>query len=310
MCRTPPPPRASTTISTPPRRCRRRPRLQPPPRRHQHVGLRCDHRHGGEARRHHRLHHLRRQGGAHTFEIDFLKSSTANQWNAEIARRRPAMWRRDQRPSRHGHRGLQSRRHLGYRQHHLADQPRHRRLHRWGGGSLGWRLRGARSNGGDEHLDEPASVTQYDSASTTTGNTADGGPAGTLTGVTIAKDGTVSAAFSNGATRTVAKVALATFVNPDGLQAISRRPVSSIGGQWDLHFEDRGTGGSGRHLGRQPRSRPPSICLRSLRGSSSPSAPMPLHRRSSPLPMKCCRRSSIQSSNLPSNNSDYLQLVN
>jgi len=60
-------------------------------------------------------------------------------------------------------------------------------------------------------------LTQFDSASTLNGTSPDGSPFGSITGVTVAKDGTVTAQFSNGLTQPVYKVPIATFTNPDGL---------------------------------------------------------------------------------------------
>jgi flagellar hook protein FlgE len=47
----------------------------------------------------------------------------------------------------------------------------------------------------------------------------DGSPAGTLQGFTVSVDGTVVGIYSNGVTRPVGAVALASFTNPEGLLA-------------------------------------------------------------------------------------------
>jgi len=60
-------------------------------------------------------------------------------------------------------------------------------------------------------------LTQFDSASTLNGTSPDGSPFGSITGVTVSKDGTVTAQFSNGLTQPVYKIPVATFTNPDGL---------------------------------------------------------------------------------------------
>jgi flagellar hook protein FlgE len=64
-------------------------------------------------------------------------------------------------------------------------------------------------------------LTQYDAPSALNGQTVDGSAFGSVTGVTIAKDGTVTAQFSNGLSQNVYKIPLATFTNPDGLGQIS-----------------------------------------------------------------------------------------
>lgn len=50
-------------------------------------------------------------------------------------------------------------------------------------------------------------------------STQDGTPSGTLNGFGIGADGTITGTFSNGMTRTLGQVALATFANPEGLVA-------------------------------------------------------------------------------------------
>src|SRR5579862_1764366 len=65
------------------------------------------------------------------------------------------------------------------------------------------------------------SVTQFASASTTTGSTQDGVQAATVTGVTLQNGGSLVATFSNGTTRTLAQLALASISNPDSLISVS-----------------------------------------------------------------------------------------
>jgi len=45
----------------------------------------------------------------------------------------------------------------------------------------------------------------------------DGSPVGTLDSFSIAQDGTINGAFTNGLTRPVGQVSVATFSNPEGL---------------------------------------------------------------------------------------------
>ncbi|HWY62167.1 MAG TPA: flagellar hook protein FlgE [Rhizomicrobium sp.] len=66
-----------------------------------------------------------------------------------------------------------------------------------------------------------AGLTQYDAPSALNGQTVDGSAFGSVTGVTISTDGTVTAQFSNGLSQSVYKIPLATFTNPDGLGQIS-----------------------------------------------------------------------------------------
>jgi flagellar hook protein FlgE len=60
-------------------------------------------------------------------------------------------------------------------------------------------------------------MTQFDAASTLNGTSPNGSPFGAITGVQVAKDGTVTALFSNGLSQNVYKIPIATFTNPDGL---------------------------------------------------------------------------------------------
>lgn len=62
-------------------------------------------------------------------------------------------------------------------------------------------------------------TTQFNSESTVFSQDQDGYPSGNLTDVGVAADGTVSALYSNGETISVAKILLASFANPDGLDA-------------------------------------------------------------------------------------------
>jgi flagellar hook protein FlgE len=64
-------------------------------------------------------------------------------------------------------------------------------------------------------------LTQFDSASTLNGTSPDGSPFGSITGVTVAKDGTVTAQFSNGLSQSVYKLPIATFTNPNGLGQVN-----------------------------------------------------------------------------------------
>ena len=64
-------------------------------------------------------------------------------------------------------------------------------------------------------------LTQFDSPSTLNGTSPDGSPFGSITGVQVSKDGTVTAQFSNGLSQAVYKIPVATFTNPDGLGQMS-----------------------------------------------------------------------------------------
>ncbi|NCC77583.1 MAG: flagellar hook-basal body complex protein, partial [Clostridia bacterium] len=72
-------------------------------------------------------------------------------------------------------------------------------------------------------------TTQFDSDSTVFSQDQDGYASGEVTDVDIAADGTVSAVYSNGETIPAAMISLATFINPDGLNAAGSTLFSETG---------------------------------------------------------------------------------
>jgi flagellar hook protein FlgE len=89
-------------------------------------------------------------------------------------------------------------------------------------------------------------VTQYDSTSTLNASTADGKPFGTVSGVSVAKDGTITAQFSNGLTQDIYRIPVATFANPDGLAQVSGNAyiANKASGAADINVADSGSAGS------------------------------------------------------------------
>lgn len=95
------------------------------------------------------------------------------------------------------------------------------------------------NNGSDtsQMIDFAFNTSQYDSDSSVFSQYQDGYSAGEITSVNIDTDGTVSAIYSNGQTVDIARIGLATFVNPNGLasagsslyQATSASGNGSIG---------------------------------------------------------------------------------
>jgi flagellar hook protein FlgE len=88
-------------------------------------------------------------------------------------------------------------------------------------------------------------VTQYDTTSTLTSANVDGAVYGSVSGISIASDGTVSANFSNGLTQAVFKIPLATFANPDGLAEVSGNAYTSTPDSGSPVVNVASTGGSG-----------------------------------------------------------------
>ncbi len=70
---------------------------------------------------------------------------------------------------------------------------------------------------GNNWVNDSLSTTRNSNASSTTYQDSDGYPPGDLNGVEVSSDGTVIGSYSNGQTLALFKVALADFVNPNGL---------------------------------------------------------------------------------------------
>ncbi len=91
----------------------------------------------------------------------------------------------------------------------------------------------------------PGGLSQYASASVTQSVETNGTQFGNLTSVDIDNQGFVTAVYDNGVSRKIAQVALATFQNPDGLKSVSgdNYQVSSTSGSFNL--KTAGSGGAG-----------------------------------------------------------------
>ena len=87
--------------------------------------------------------------------------------------------------------------------------------------------------------------TQFDTPSALNGTTMDGSTFGSVTGVTIAKDGTVTAQFSNGLSQNVYKIPIATFTNPDGLAQMNGNAYTANKGSGAPNINQAGVGASG-----------------------------------------------------------------
>nr|NJM04468.1 flagellar hook-basal body complex protein [Desulfobacula sp.] len=70
---------------------------------------------------------------------------------------------------------------------------------------------------GNNWVNDSLSTTQYAKSSSTTYQDSDGYPPGDLTDVAVSSDGTVTGTYSNSQTLALFKIALADFVNPNGL---------------------------------------------------------------------------------------------
>ena len=88
-------------------------------------------------------------------------------------------------------------------------------------------------------------LTQFDSASTLNGTSPDGSPFGAITGVTVSRDGAVTALFSNGLSQAVYKIPVATFTNPDGLGQMNGDAYTATRQSGAANINQANTGGAG-----------------------------------------------------------------
>jgi flagellar hook protein FlgE len=88
-------------------------------------------------------------------------------------------------------------------------------------------------------------ITQFNSPSVTQSITTNGTPFGNLSSVSIQTNGDVTANFTNGTSRTIAQVALATFPNEGGLTSISGDAYLASINSGDVSVKTPGTGGAG-----------------------------------------------------------------
>ena len=88
-------------------------------------------------------------------------------------------------------------------------------------------------------------ITSFEAPSSTSGQTQDGFPGGDLQQLTVDQTGTVIGVFSNGRSYSLAQVALAKFVNNEGLMAEGGTLFSSSPNSGDAIIGTAGTGGRG-----------------------------------------------------------------
>ncbi|HEX4182615.1 MAG TPA: flagellar hook protein FlgE [Caulobacteraceae bacterium] len=89
-------------------------------------------------------------------------------------------------------------------------------------------------------------LTQVAGASAVTSTTANGTPFGSLASIAIAANGIVTATFTNGVSRAIAEVPLATFPNADGLTSVSGTAYEASNNSGLVSLQAAGSGGSGQ----------------------------------------------------------------
>ncbi|MGC4051570.1 MAG: flagellar hook-basal body complex protein [Paludibaculum sp.] len=88
-------------------------------------------------------------------------------------------------------------------------------------------------------------LTQYGQASAVNSNSGDGSTAAQLTQVVMADGGKVMAKYSNGSSRLVAVIALASIQNPDSLAAVGNNNYATTPASGPVAYGEAGTGTRG-----------------------------------------------------------------
>jgi flagellar hook protein FlgE len=88
-------------------------------------------------------------------------------------------------------------------------------------------------------------VTQFSANSAVSGQTVNGSPFGSVTGVTVGTNGIVTAQFSNGISENVYQIPIATFANPDGLIQLSGNVYRQSNNSGGANINQAGSGGAG-----------------------------------------------------------------
>jgi flagellar hook protein FlgE len=88
-------------------------------------------------------------------------------------------------------------------------------------------------------------ITQFAANSAVSGQTVNGSPFGSVTGVSVGTNGIVTARFSNGISEKVYQIPIATFANPDGLLQLSGNAYTQSNASGGANINQAGAGGAG-----------------------------------------------------------------
>ena len=188
-------------------------------------------------------------GGTHKFALAFEKTSTPNQWNAEIYAV-PASDVNTAGPNGQIAAGLVNFNTDGSINlatstlFGAAGAAPTLALAASGGAQPAWGT--ALGIAGQSLSVDLTQLTQLASASTVNSVSSDGASAGNIVGVQVDGSGVVSALFDNSQVRKIAQVAVATFPNSDGLQAISGNAYGGTLQAGTMTLKVAGTGGAGK----------------------------------------------------------------
>lgn len=187
------------------------------------------------------------QGGQRDIQLDFLKSSTPNQWNVEVVANPPTDIDNGTNPAN----GLIESGVVAFNPDGSIDTAAStlsttlniNGSDGTGTGTVQWDTSlgvAAQTIGLDL-----TNLSQFAAASSVASITTNGTAFGGVSGVSIDGNGIVTAVFDNGTTRTLGQVAIATFPNPDGLTNVNGDAfqVSNDSGAFTL--KPAGTAGAG-----------------------------------------------------------------
>jgi len=194
-------------------------------------------------------------GGQHTIQVDFLKSAVANQWYAEVQ----AVPTTDVVSGAGLAAGQLSAGTISFNSDgslNLTDSTLNTALNIGASsatapaaGTVNWAT-GLDVSASPLALTLAAGagasgLTQLNSTSVIESVDANGAPPGNLSSVSINTSGDVTATFDNGTSRVIAQIALATFLNPDGLTSVSGNAYQANPKAGNVSLKVAGTGGAG-----------------------------------------------------------------
>jgi flagellar hook protein FlgE len=188
-------------------------------------------------------------GGAHKFALAFEKTSTPNTWNAEIY----AVPASDVNAA--GPNGQIAAGQVKFNTDGSIDlanstlfgpagSPPTIALAASGGAQPAWAT--ALGVSGQSVTVDMSQFTQLAAASTVNSVTSDGAGVGNIVGVQVGQDGVVSALFDNSQVRKIAKIAIATFPDANGLQATSGNAYLATLSSGQMTLKAPGAGGAGK----------------------------------------------------------------
>jgi flagellar hook protein FlgE len=193
------------------------------------------------------------KGGSRNLVVDFLKSSTANQWYAEVRADPPSTVETDPNLPQ----GLIESGIVAFKPDGTLDTaattlstslslgPSSAAAPVAGAGESAAKWATNLGISGQSISLDISKISQLSAPSSVAGVTTNGTASGGIAGVSIDNQGKVTAVFDNGTTRTLAQVAIATFPNPDGLQSVDGDAYQETLSSGALTLKTAGSAGAG-----------------------------------------------------------------